>query len=129
MSGTHADPQGEDHERDPAPPMAVVFDVNETLSDMSPLAQRFAEVGAAEDMAATWFASLLRDGFALTSAGVNPSFADIARDLLIGQLTGQVTDPEGGAEQIMAAFAELSTHPDVAPGIRDLVGLGFACSH
>ena len=29
-------------------PSVVVFDVNETLSDMAPLAARFAEVGAPE---------------------------------------------------------------------------------
>jgi 2-haloacid dehalogenase len=47
----------------------MVFDVNETLSDMSPMAQRFSDVGAAAHQAATWFATLLRDGFALTVTG------------------------------------------------------------
>ena len=96
MSGTSTDPAGGKPEDDIERPSAVVFDVNETLSDMSPLAQRFADVGAPEHLAATWFASLLRDGFALTSAGVNPAFADIAADLLLAQLTGQVPDPRPG---------------------------------
>ncbi len=30
----------------PRRPELIVFDVNETLSDMSPMAQRFADVGA-----------------------------------------------------------------------------------
>ena len=124
MSGTSTEAEREHRESDPTRPRAVVFDVNETLSDMAPLAQRFAEVGASEHLAATWFASLLRDGFALTAAGVNPSFAAIARELLLGRLTGQVIDPEAGVEHIMAGFGELSTHADVVPGIRDLVGLG-----
>ncbi len=46
-------------------PSVIVFDVNETLSDMAPLARRFADVGAPELLAQVWFASLLRDGFAL----------------------------------------------------------------
>ena len=125
MSGTSTDPAGGKPEDDIERPSAVVFDVNETLSDMSPLAQRFADVGAPEHLAATWFASLLRDGFALTSAGVNPAFADIAADLLLAQLTGQVPDPEAGVQHIMAGFADLPTHPDVVPGIRDLAGLGI----
>jgi 2-haloacid dehalogenase len=44
-------------------PSVIVFDVNETLSDMAPLAGRFAEVGAPGLLARVWFAALLRDGF------------------------------------------------------------------
>ncbi|MDJ0459334.1 haloacid dehalogenase type II, partial [Arthrobacter sp. NQ7] len=55
----------------------VVFDVNETLSDMSPMGERFREVGAPAEMARLWFATLLRDGFALAASGDNGSFATI----------------------------------------------------
>ncbi|WP_251042171.1 hypothetical protein [Arthrobacter sp. ISL-30] len=58
-------------------PSVIVFDVNETLSDMSPMAARFTEVGAPDHLAKLWFAALLRDGFALTAAGGNGSFAEI----------------------------------------------------
>jgi hypothetical protein len=61
-------------------PRLIIFDVNETLSDMSPIAARFGEVGLPEHLAATWFAALLRDGFALTVDGAKPSFADLASD-------------------------------------------------
>src|SRR5437588_750560 len=50
-------------------PSVIVFDVNETLSDMRPMAGRFAAIGAPEHLAKLWFATLLRDGFALTAAG------------------------------------------------------------
>ena len=46
----------------PAVPV-VVFDVNETLSDMRPLADRFTDVGAPGHLAPLWFAGLLRDAF------------------------------------------------------------------
>ena len=46
----------------PRRPTILVFDVNETLSDMSPMGQRFEDVGAPEHLAKTWFAGLLRDG-------------------------------------------------------------------
>ena len=39
----------------------VVFDVNETLSDMAPLAGRFADLGAPPGLAATWFATRPHD--------------------------------------------------------------------
>lgn len=109
----------------PVRPAALVFDVNETLSDMAPLAQRFADVGAAEHLAATWFATLLRDGFALTAAGDNPRFTEIGRDLLLSQFAGTVADPESAAEHVMTGFGGLGTHPDVVPGIRDLAALGI----
>ena len=48
----------------PRLPAVSLFDVNETLSDMSPVAARFVAVGAPAPLASTWFAALLRDGFA-----------------------------------------------------------------
>lgn len=53
----------------------VVFDVNETLSDMTPMGQRFADVGLPGHPAKLWFASLLRDGFALTASGDREQFS------------------------------------------------------
>ena len=41
---------------DPSPAV-IVLDVNETLSDMAPMAGRFAEVGLAHADAAIWFAA------------------------------------------------------------------------
>jgi 2-haloacid dehalogenase len=37
-------------------PRVIVFDVNETLSDMAPMAGRFADVGAPDLLATVWFA-------------------------------------------------------------------------
>ena len=66
----------------PRPPRLLIFDVNETLSDMSPMAKRFEDVGAPAHLAATWFAGLLRDGFALTAVDSSDSFAHIAAESL-----------------------------------------------
>ncbi len=44
-----------------ASPSIIVFDVNETLSDMSPLSGLFEEVAAPGTMAELWFTTLLRD--------------------------------------------------------------------
>jgi len=106
----------------PHRPDLVVFDVNETLSDLSALAGRFAEVGAPSHLAATWFAALLRDGFALTVAGANPAFAEVGtgvlRGLLASHLPGQ--DLDAAVAAVMAGFGELGVHPDVVPGVRAL---------
>lgn len=58
-------------------PSAIVVDVNETRSDMSPMAQRSADLGADATLAELWFASLLGDGFALTPAGASRPFAEL----------------------------------------------------
>lgn len=107
-------------------PRLLVFDVNETLSDMSGLAEPFAESGAPPGTAATWFASLLRDGFALTVTGDNPAFGDLAAQSLAALLRRHgVIDVEGGVGQIMSVFATLPVHPDVVTGVRALSDAGF----
>jgi 2-haloacid dehalogenase len=104
------------------PIRVVVFDVNETLSDMSPLAERFVEIGTPAHLARAWFASLLRDGFALTSLGEIAPFSELGREglLLLLQDQPSVTDPDAATAHVMSGFAELGLHPDVEPGIREL---------
>ncbi|OMH24977.1 haloacid dehalogenase, type II [Tersicoccus phoenicis] len=101
----------------------IVFDVNETLSDMRPLGAAFAAVGTPEQLAATWFAGILRDGFAAAVAGDNVPFARIAERGLIGLLaTHGVDGPEQAVTSIMNALQALEVHPDVVPGIEALHG-------
>lgn len=47
----------------PEQPAVIVFDVDETLSDLSPMAHRSSDVGAPEHLAGLCSATLLRDGF------------------------------------------------------------------
>lgn len=103
-------------------PGVVVFDVKETLSDMTPLAGRFAAVGAPELLARVWFAALLRDGFALTAAGGKQPFGRLAEGALRTSLAGvSLNRPAGQAVQdILSGFAELSVHPDVPEGVAIL---------
>ncbi len=53
------------------PPQLNLFDVDATLSDMSPMAARFTDVGRPAGVPATGFADLLRDGFTLAVTGAN----------------------------------------------------------
>jgi len=108
-------------------PSTIVFDVNETLSDMSPLAGRFEEVGAPASLAKLWFATLLRDGFALTAAGGNGSFAEIGAEALRGLFAGMDLDrdPDAAVEHVMAGLAGLGLHQDVPEGVKALKAAGF----
>ncbi len=105
----------------------VVFDVNETLSDMSTMAQRFADVGASPGLAQSWFAALLRDGFALTAAGSTERFATLGREGLYSLLAGADLDRDVDAavEHVLAGFDTLDVHPDVPSGVRALAGAGL----
>lgn len=113
------------------PPSVVVFDVNETLSDMTPLADAFERVGLGATAVEAWFASVLRDGFALTAVGANPGFADVASEALRGRLsaareatdsarTGDRDGLDEAVDDVMGTFTSLSVHPDVVDGVRAL---------
>ncbi|MCK2213263.1 haloacid dehalogenase type II [Actinomadura sp. ATCC 31491] len=101
------------------PPQAVIFDVNETLTDMEPLRARFEEAGLPGHLMDTWFASVLRDGFALTAAGGYAGFAEVARDVLTGMGLA-----EQGVAHVLGGFAALRVHPDVPEGMRMLRAAG-----
>jgi 2-haloacid dehalogenase len=111
----------------PRRPRVLIFDVNETLSDMSPMAERFEDLGAPGHLARTWFAGLLRDGFALTAVGASTPFARIAAESLKVTLHGVQLDREIDAaiSHVMEGFAALEVHPDVGDGIRALHDLGI----
>ncbi len=111
----------------PRRPRLVILDVNETLSDMSSMAQRFEDVGAPAHLATTWFATLLRDGFALTAVESSNTFAHIATESLLVSLHGLALDraaPEA-VSHIMEGFGGLPVHADVPDGIAALRGGGF----
>ena len=104
----------------------VVFDVNQTLSDLGPMARRFADVGAPEHLAKLWFATLLRDGFALTAAGAQQPFSVLGDGALRAVLAGVGLDRglDAAAEYVLSGFAALPVHADVADGIRTLRATG-----
>lgn len=110
----------------PPHPQLLVFDVNETLSDMSVLTRTFEEIGAPM-LRDAWFAGVLRDGLGLAAAGASAPFAEIASDSLARLLHGQLPHGEvdGAVERVMDGFRSLPVHPDVAGGIRALAGQGL----
>ena len=107
-------------------PSVIVFDVNETLSDMAPLGTRFEDVGAPAYLARVWFAALLRDGFALAAAGGIVTFAVLGAEMLRSVLRPVAVT--GGLDEavnhIMAGFGSLHVHPDIPDGVRALAGTG-----
>ncbi len=108
------------------PITTVVFDVNETLSDLTPLARRFTDLGAPEWYGPYWFASTLREGIALAASGDARPFAEIGRETATQLLRRiGIADPGAGADHILQGFLELPLHPDVADGVRALAATGL----
>lgn len=110
----------------PVSPGLVLLDVNETLSDTAALGRVLAGLGAPEHLGPTWFASVLRDGFALTVAGAPAPFAAVAaaaaRPLLAAHVGLSALDE--AVERLVAALGTLPLHPDVAPGLAALAEAG-----
>ncbi len=111
----------------PSPPRVIVYDVNETLSDMSGIAARFLDVGAPPHLAPLWFASVLRDGFALAAAGSAERFAVLAEHALGGVLAVVALDRAMAAaiDHVLSAMSTLPLHQDVAGGVRRLNAAGI----
>lgn len=108
-------------------PELLVLDVNETLSDVSALGARFADVGAPAEMATPWFTGVLRDGFVLTILGGSRPFAEVAADGLrtVLSMQGGLDRPlDDAVAHVLAGFSELPVHPDVAEGLPRLAAGG-----
>lgn len=120
MSGTSPDDSGR----------VLLLDVNETLTDLAPMDDRFAAVlptGApAGTLRRLWFARVLRDGFAMTAAAVEPSFGELAKVQAEQVLAmADADDPAAGAEHVVAGMSALDLHPDVPEALRRLSAAGF----
>lgn len=97
----------------------VVLDVNETLFSLAPIEARFDEVGLGVDAVPLWFARVLRDGFAAVASGAFVTFPDLGAHHL------RMLDPTVDADHVLAAFDEVTPHPDVAGGLSTLAGAGI----
>lgn len=100
---------------------AVVLDVNETLFSLDALDPVFADLGLA-DQRDLWFARTLRNGFALTSAGIYRSFPDVARGAFLSLAPERLSVAE--ADELLAAFGRLAPHPEVPAALERLRSTG-----
>jgi 2-haloacid dehalogenase len=104
-----------------------VLDVNETLSDLSPLTAAFERVGLAGAEVEAWFAGVLRDGFALASGAENPDFTELASESLRLRLlpvSGSDAEVDRAVDEVMVTFRSADVHPDVVPGLHALSAAG-----
>jgi 2-haloacid dehalogenase len=105
--------------------MLLIFDVNETLLDLTPLDDVVASVlsatTAGADPRRAWFDRMIRTALALTAAGEYVPFGTLAastlRDLA-AETDGRVDD--GQVAALADGIRRLPAHPDVAPALASL---------
>lgn len=117
----HGPPAAAADEKRRVRPTVVAFDVIETLFDLRPLREPLKDAGLPAAALGEWFARMLRDAMALTLTGVYKPFAEVAKGTLQAMLAdAEVVAKAKQVEAVLAGFAELLPHPDVAPAFERL---------
>lgn len=108
------------------PQQTILFDINETVLDLSSLRPAFGQVFGDEAVMGLWFARLLQSSHLCAMTGVQTGFADLARIVLDG-IAQQRGLPLSGAQQdqILGGFAALAPHADIVPALTRLKAAGF----
>lgn len=100
----------------------ILFDVNETLLDLSPLNESVGNaLGGRPELASHWFTTMLQYGLVTTVADHYQNFDDIgvACLVMVAQKEGIDLD-EATAKQVLAPMRSLAAHADVVPALERL---------
>jgi 2-haloacid dehalogenase len=104
----------------------VVFDVIGTLLSLDRARAALASVGAPVDTLAVWFASSLRDYFAISHSGAYVPLAQVLRADLKRALKDAGVEPkEGAIDDVMGSMGALEAVPGAAEAFDRLKGSGF----
>lgn len=109
-------------------PKLVIFDVNETLLDLSSLRSLIGgELGGRSDLLPLWFSTTLHYSVVETVSGSYRSFAEIgaAALVMIARREGMSLDLQDVTESLGKALSQLPPHADVRPCLQALQRAGF----
>ena len=104
----------------------ILFDINETLLDLSSLKPKFKTAFGDEAVTATWFSMLLHTSTVCALTGIKTDFATLAGTMLqaIAARSG-VEFPDTARNEILGGFASLPPHADVEPALTRLRSAGY----
>lgn len=107
-------------------PSVIVFDVNETLLDLTTLEPVFERVFGDARVMRDWFAQLILYSEALTLSGLYTPFGELAGGALrmVGTTCG-VTVTEADVTELKQAIVSMPALPDAAPALEKLAAAGF----
>ena len=107
-------------------PSILVFDVNETLLDLTSLEPLFTRVFGEARVMREWFAQLVLYSQTLTLSGAYATFGDLAPGVLrmVGTTSGvAVTDDD--VADLKKLIGSMPAHADAAPALTRLRDAGF----
>jgi len=107
-------------------PRIIVFDVNETLLDISALGSRFARIFGNANLVQEWFSNVVLYSQATTIAGPYVDFGTVARASL--QMTASahgVPLAKTDEDDVIKGLVSLPAHADVRDGLDKLRAAGF----
>lgn len=109
-----------------AKPSVLLFDVNETLLDITPLKDEVENVLQDPKAPELWFTTMLQYSLAATVSGQYFALPEIGAAVLrmIGRNSDIVISQED-AMQTLSIMKSLSSHLDVKPGLQRLKDAGF----
>jgi 2-haloacid dehalogenase len=104
----------------------LVFDVNETLLDMSALDPHFQRVFGDATVRVEWFQTMLQSAFLTTITGPYKPFGEHFRAALaITALRRDLRVSSDDERAILAGVRTLPAHPDVRPALERLRSAGY----
>ncbi|WP_442512106.1 haloacid dehalogenase type II [Novipirellula sp. SH528] len=109
-------------------PKVIIFDVNETLLDMTPLKKSVGKaLGGREELLPLWFSTMLHYSLVETLSGEYHSFGEIgtAALMMVAETKGTELSYEEAKEAIVTPLRSLPPHPDVVAGLKALKADGF----
>ena len=107
-------------------PQLILFDVNETLLDLKPLARRINAVLSNEQAFDIWFSSLLHYSLVETVSGNHVDFSKIARatfEMIAAKFKKVI--PEEEITSVLALIKKLPAHTDSAKALKKLKESGY----
>lgn len=104
----------------------ILFDINETVLNLSALRPTFAEAFGDAAVTDVWFARLLHTSTVCALTDVATGFGALAGTMLdfVASRSGVVLSDEQRSD-LLGTFAGLQPYPDVAPALEQLGAAGY----
>jgi 2-haloacid dehalogenase len=109
-------------------PAWIVFDVNETLLDLAPVAAVVGEaLGGGQESFRLWFSRLLHYSLVMNATGAKAGFAHIGAAALemLAEEAGRPLPKGEAAAELAAAFAQTRPWPEVPAALAALKQRGY----
>lgn len=110
----------------PLQPSVIVFDVNETLIDITTLEPLFERIFGDAAVMREWFAQLILYSEAVTLSGIYVPFSDLAAGVF--RMTAEIRQMEVGeadVAELRQLIQSMPPHPGVAEALVRLKNAGF----